>query len=45
MQKKTFIFLLLFEGAFSSVFKDSRKEAQNIINQGLSYFYCSIIKG
>ncbi len=38
--------LLLFEGKFTSFFKDKKlKESQNSRNQGFSYYFCMIIEG
>jgi hypothetical protein len=38
--------LLLFEGVFTSFFKDKRqKESQNSRNQGFFYYFCLMIKG
>jgi hypothetical protein len=39
---KNFCFLL-FEGTFTSVFKD--KQSQNSRNQGFSYYFCLMIEG
>ncbi len=41
-----FICLLLFEGTFTSFFKDkNQKESQNSRNQGFSYYFCMLIEG
>ncbi len=42
-----FFFLLLFEGTFTSFFKDkkSKKKSQNSRNQGFSYYFCLMIEG
>ncbi len=50
-QKTNFYFLfliclLLFEGTFTSFFKDkSQKESQNSRNQGFSIYFCMMIEG
>jgi hypothetical protein len=36
--------LLLFEGMFTSVVKDSKK-SKNSRNQGFSYFFCLLLEG
>jgi hypothetical protein len=40
--KKRFFCTLLFEGTFTSFFKDkkSKKLSQNSKNQGFSYYFC-----
>ncbi len=41
-----FFWLLLFEGTFTSFFKDkSKKKSQNIKNQCFSYYFCLMIEG
>ncbi len=41
-----FFCLLVFEAAFTSLFKDkSQKESQNSRNQGFSCYFCMIIEG
>jgi hypothetical protein len=44
---KKFFCTLLFEGTFTSIFKDkkSKKKSQNSIKQGFSYFFCIMIEG
>jgi hypothetical protein len=45
--KKKFFCLLLFEGTFTSFFKDKKiqKKSQNSKNQGFSYYFCLMIEG
>ncbi len=41
-----FFCLLLFESAFTSFFKDKViRKSQNSMNQGISYYFCSMIVG
>ncbi len=42
-----FLCLLLFEGTFTSFFKDKKviKKSQNSRNQGFSYYFCLMIEG
>jgi hypothetical protein len=47
---KKFFCLLLFEGTFTSFFKDKlsqkeEKKSQNIRNEGISYYFCLVIEG
>jgi hypothetical protein len=45
--KIKFFWLLLFEGTFTSFFKDKKvqKKSQNNRNQGFSYLFCLMIEG
>jgi hypothetical protein len=45
--KQTFFCLLLFEGTFTSIFKNKKviKKSQNIMNKGFSYYFCLMIEG
>ncbi len=41
-----FFLLLLFEGTFTSFFKDKKsKKSQNSWNQGFPYYFCMMIEG
>jgi hypothetical protein len=41
-----FFCLLLFEGTFTSFFKDKKSQkSQNSRNQGFSYYFCLLIEG
>ncbi len=44
-QKTNFFFLLLFEGTFTSFFKDKKSNSHNSRNQGFSYYFCLLIEG
>ncbi len=44
--KNVFLFYLLFEGTFTSFFKDKKpKSSQNSQNQGFSYYFYLMIEG
>jgi hypothetical protein len=46
IKKKKFFCILLFEGSFTSFFKEKvKKKSQNRINQSFSYFFCLMIEG
>ncbi len=44
-QKTKFFYLLLFEGTFTSFFRDKKSKLQNSRNQGFSYYFGLMIDG